>query len=89
MGEIPDESPAILPVKLHRNATPQIHVFTCAIPMPKPSKVIFYIEVSHQNAIPMMKPTQFQRRNRRRIITDFAHVNTPLKRDFKCKSDKM
>ena len=40
MGEIPDESPAIslaiLPVKLHQNETPQIHVFTCAIPMPKP-----------------------------------------------------
>ena len=36
----PDESPVISPaissVKLHQNATPQIHVFTCEIPMPKP-----------------------------------------------------
>ena len=40
MGEIPDESTAISLaisiVKLQQNATPQIHVFTCAIPMPKP-----------------------------------------------------
>ena len=102
MGEITDKSPAISPVKLHQNATPQTYIFTCAVPMPKPQVLNAsllnkgFASKCNSNdetyAIPMSKPMQNlfhehwfrhwnciwkrnRRRNCRRIVTDFAHVN--------------